>query len=425
MIQRRSRMLLMATLALLASACQRVPTAQTIDIPTGEGLELIPNQLIVKYVDDRSTQALTRITPSVEGAIHAESVGFDSADDVQLVRLPKGSDDAAAIARYQQNPRVEWVMQNYRVTGKDVRAVQATSEPRMGEQWYLDRVGAPEAWNTSKGSGVVVAVLDTGVDFTHPDLAGQVINGPNYAGSGDPKDSFGHGTHVAGIIAAKGDNGIGISGVAPAAKVLNIEVLGADGSGSIFGIAKGIKYAADYAKKNHVHVVINMSLGGPARPDPINYLAGKYAKLKGALLVAASGNSNGPVSTPGRLSDFLAVGASTQADQRAPFSNFGPEVGISAPGVGILSTMPTYKVPLNDFKDSNGTPIGQNYALLQGTSMATPIVSGVAALVWSAHPDWTAAQVRERLQSSARDLGAAGKDPEFGSGLVNAAAAVR
>lgn len=411
---------LMSSLASMAAACAHSPSG-VAPVGTDPGAP----ELIVKYKTTRGVQSLTRIPPSVEGAVQADAVSFDADEDLHLVRLPKGTNLDAAIAKYEANPRVEWVQPNYEVDARSALSVQGASDPMASQQWHLERVKAPGAWTRSTGNGVMVAVLDTGVDFQHPDLAGQVVNGPNYAGKGDPKDAYGHGTHVAGIIAAKADNGAGITGVAPNAKILNIAVLGADGAGSIFGIAKGIKYAADYGKKNKVKMVINMSLGGAARPDPINYLAGKYAKLKGALLIAASGNANGPVSTPGRLSDFLAVGASTQDDQRAAFSNFGPEVALSAPGVSILSTMPTYKVPMNDFKDSKGTPIAQNYASLQGTSMATPVVSGVAALVWSANPSWSAAQVRERLMESARDLGPSGRDPEFGFGLVDAAAALR
>ncbi len=411
---------LLSAVALSTAACARGPASAPIEPGSGG-----PAELIVKYKATRDIQSLTRIPPSVEGAVQADAISFDSDDDLHLVRLPKGTNLDAAIAKYEANPRVEWVQPNYEVDARSALSVQGASDPMASQQWHLERVKAPGAWTRSTGNGVMVAVLDTGIDFQHPDLAGQVVNGPNYAGKGDPKDAYGHGTHVAGIIAAKADNGAGITGVAPNAKILNIAVLGADGAGSIFGIAKGIKYAADYGKKNKVKMVINMSLGGAARPDPINYLAGKYAKLKGALLIAASGNANGPVSTPGRLSDFLAVGASTQDDQRAAFSNYGPEVALSAPGVSILSTMPTYKVPMNDFKDSKGTPIAQNYASLQGTSMATPVVSGVAALVWSANPSWSAAQVRERLMESARDLGPSGRDPEFGFGLVDAAAALR
>lgn len=414
---------LLACLFMTAAGCGYGPaSAPGLDQPPAKARSL---ELIVKYRATRSAQALTRIPPSVEGAVQADAVSFDADDDLHLVRLPQGTDLDAAIARYQANPRVEWAQPNYEVDARSTFDTQGTSDPLVSQQWYLERTGAQEAWSQSTGKGVMVAVLDTGIDFQHPDLAGQIVNGPNYAGKGDPRDAYGHGTHVAGIIAAKADNGAGVTGVAPGAKILNIAVLGADGAGSIFGIAKGIKYAADYGKKNNVRMVINMSLGGPSRPDPINYLAGKYAKLKGALLVAASGNSNGPVSTPGRLGDFLAVGASNQDDLRAAFSNYGPEVGISAPGVSILSTMPTYKVPLNEFKDTKGDLIAQNYASLQGTSMATPVVSGVAALVWSAHPDWSAAQVRDRLQATARDLGPKGRDPEFGFGLVNAADAVR
>lgn len=414
----------LTAVGLLMAGCARTPSLEAA-APSDPGVSYIPNQLIVKYKAGPAVQDLGRITPDVEGAVHAESVGFDGTSDLQLIQLPKGADDAAALSHYQADPRVEWVQQNYNV---DVRATllaqSATNDPMSTAQWHLDKIGAPAAWAHTTGTGVVVAVLDTGVDYTHPDLAGQIINGPDYAvGDNDPKDKFGHGTHVAGIIVAKANNGIGVAGVAPGAKVLNIEVLNASGGGSIFAIAKGIKYAADYGKKHGVHVVISMSLGGPAIPDPIDWLAGKYAKYKGALLVAAAGNSNGPVGTPARLSDYLAVAATGPNDEKAPFSNFGDQVAVAAPGVDILSTMPTYHVPLNDFKNKQGVPYARNYAALSGTSMATPIVSGVAALAWSAHPDWTADEVRQRLETTAHDLGAPGRDPIFGFGRIDAASA--
>lgn len=409
-------------IAAIAAGCGRSPAPTAAPLLPVDGT-IIPHQIIVKYhtPNGRSVQDIAPIRPSVEGAIHAEAVTFDAAEDVQLVRLPETGDDAAAIARYRANPRVEWVMPNYHVDVTTERLAQAAATPG----WHLDRIGARAAWGHATGKGVVVAVLDSGIDYNHPSLAGQIVKGPDYAEfDNDPKDKFGHGTHVAGIIAARPSGAFQLSGVAPEAQVLDIEVLGANGGGSIFNIAKGIKYAADYGKKHHVHVVINLSLGGGAYWDPINLLAGKYAKSQGALLVAAAGNSNGPVGTPARLGDFMAIAASDSSDHRAHFSCFGPQVALAAPGVAIMSTTPTYHVPLNDMRDAQGQPVAEGAASLQGTSMATPVVSGVAALVWSDHADWTAAQVRERLETTAQHPGGGGRDQAFGFGVVNAAAAV-
>ena len=297
-----------------------------------------------------------------------------------------------------------------------------SSDPLYGQQWYLPHIGADRAWPVTRGSGVVTAVVDTGVDYNHPDLKASMV-GPGYSfvdNKPDAIDVFGHGTHVAGIVAAAANNGKGVSGVAPETKILPVGVLAANGGGSLFTIASGIKYAADYGPANDVHVIINLSLGGPATAiDPISTAVGKYATAQGALPVAAAGNSNTAVGTPAQISQYyMAVSAINQKDQKASFSNFGPEISVGAPGVDIMNTTPTYKCPLNEHG------YAQNYAALKGTSMAAPVVSGACALVWSIHKDWTWKQVREQVEKTALDLGQAGRDDVFGYGLVQPSVAV-
>ena len=296
-----------------------------------------------------------------------------------------------------------------------------SSDPLYSKQWYLPQIGTDRAWGATRGRGVVVAVVDTGVDYNHPDLkANMTGTGHSFVtNTDDGIDVFGHGTHVAGIAAAAFNNGEGVAGVAPEAKILPVGVLGAEGGGSLFAIANGIKYAADYGVKTNSHVVVNLSLGGPATFDPVSKAAGWYATKKGALLVAAAGNSNTAVGTPARITEyFMAVSATDQANGKASFSNFGKEIAVGAPGVEIMNTTPTYKCPLND----HGYAL--NYAALRGTSMATPVVAGVAALVWSIHPDWTWQQVRDHVRKTSRDLGEPGHDNVYGDGLVQAGAAV-
>lgn len=300
--------------------------------------------------------------------------------------------------------------------------VPESDDPLYAQQWYLPRIGTDGAWQVTRGKGVVTAVVDTGVDYNHPDLKANMV-GPGFSfvkNKPDAIDVFGHGTHVAGIAAAVADNHEGVAGVAPEARILPIGVLGENGAGNLFTIAMGIKYAADYGTANNVHVVINLSLGGPGVAfDPISTAIGAYATDKGALPVAAAGNSNEGVGTPAKITEYyMAVSAIDKNDQKASFSNYGPEISVGAPGVDIMNTTPTYKCPLND----HGYP--QNYAALKGTSMATPVVSGVCALVWSLHPDWSWRQVREHVEKTALDLGKPGKDDHFGFGLVQAGAAV-
>jgi thermitase len=342
---------------------------------------------------------------------------FDIDTRVFLVEsASRNTDDL--IRQFSQDRNVEIAQPNYLVSLNQIPAaprqqgrpnMAAPNDPLYAQQWHLPHVGALDAWSQG-GQGnkdLIVAVVDTGVDYNHPDLKANTIKGKDFTKESpdglDPIDSFGHGTHVAGIIAAVANNGEGVAGAAPNVKILAVKVLSAKGGGSLFAIAGGIKHSVDMGAK-----IVNLSLGGPA------------VTKKGALLIAAAGNSNTAVGTPARIDDYyMAVAASDQANKRAKFSCYGKELSVSAPGVQIMATTPTYKVPLND----HGYP--QNYAFLQGTSMATPLVAGVAALVWSRHPEWTAKQVRQHLEKTAVDVGAPGKDNESGFGVVNAAAALR
>jgi subtilisin family serine protease len=214
-------------------------------------------------------------------------------------------------------------------------------------------------------------------------------------------DDQGHGTHVAGTIGAGRGNG-GVVGVAPGVSLLAVKVLGGDGSGTNESVANGIVYAADQKVD-----VISMSLGGPGKSRVIED-AVKYAIGKGVLVVAAMGNENTESpSYPAAIPGVMAIGATTNRDIRSPFSNYGKHISVSAPGSDILSTMP-----------------GGRYEALSGTSMATPHVSGLAALVKSAFPDLSAAELRTRIERSADDLGDRGFDKYFGIGRINARRAV-
>lgn len=330
--------------------------------------------------------------------------------------LVETGDVAAFSLAIAREADVDVVSPNYLFQLNDV---QAPNDPRYGEQWALPKIGAPQAWAKTMGDPkLIVAVVDSGVDYHHPDLQGRVIKGINTTGEGakhDPIDGQGHGTHVAGIIAAAANNGVGVAGLAPNVTILAEKVLNAQGNGTLFNIAAGIRHAVNHGAK-----IVNLSLGGPAAEDPITLGVGAWAAKKGVLLVAAAGNSAGAVGTPARFANFyMAVGATDSTDALASFSCFGSELSVVAPGTKILSTMPTYHVPLND----KGYP--RHYAALNGTSMATPLVSALAALVWSANPGWTRQQVRTHLERTAVDLGAPGHDPRFGFGRIDAAAALR
>ncbi len=281
-------------------------------------------------------------------------------------------------------------------------------------EWGVDRIDADIVWGEydgavnvtgNDGSGVIVAIVDTGIDYNHIELDDNYIYGYDFVNSdGDPWDDNGHGTHCAGIVAAE-DNGIGVIGVAPGASLMAVKVLDSGGWGSYEDIANGIIYAA-----NEGADVISMSLGGSSNSQALED-AVDYAYNKGCVVVAASGNSGhrtkirDVVLYPARYASVIAVGATTITDKRASFSSTGPTVELAAPGYQILSTYPDNKL-----------------ATMSGTSMACPHVSGVAALVIASGVSGND-NIRNKMKDTAEDLGDAGLDWEFGYGLVDAESA--
>jgi subtilisin family serine protease len=278
----------------------------------------------------------------------------------------------------------------------------------------MTAVHATAAWNVETGrrNHVLAAVLDTGVDASHPELIGHVRAGGDFIdGDADPSDEHGHGTAVSGVIAASTNNRVGVAGVSWGATVLAERVLGKDGSGSMCTVAAGIIDAVDAGAR-----VLNLSLGGAADACPlIVSKALSYAHDHGALVVVSAGNDaakGNPVDYPAGCSGAFAVGATDQRNGKAGFSEYGPQIDITAPGVGILTTM----------RDDHG---GHGYAFESGTSLSAPIVTGAAALLLSRHPDWTPDQVRGRLVATAQDKGKRGRDDYFGAGIVDIGRALR
>ncbi|MGQ9466938.1 MAG: S8 family peptidase [Anaerolineae bacterium] len=276
------------------------------------------------------------------------------------------------------------------------------NDPYYGLQWGLTKVRAPEAWALSKGDGVLIAVLDTGTDYTHADLSGKVrtdIDRDFVNNDDDAMDDHGHGTHVSGIAAAATNNGTDVAGLGWNATVLPLKVMDAKGVGSAVALAAAISYATDQGAK-----VINMSLGGDA-PCP-DYLqeAIDFAYYRGVLLVAAAGN-NGMTRTlfPANCNHVLGVAATTSSDTRASFSNSGDHVSVAAPGMSIRSTC-----------------LGGGSCNMCGTSMATPFVAGLAALVYARYSDYSADRVASAILDNAQDLGGAGWDSYYGCGRIDA-----
>jgi len=271
-------------------------------------------------------------------------------------------------------------------------------------QWNLPAIRAELAWPAAyEGEEVIVAVVDTGVDLNHPDLKNRLIEGYNvFTETADAYDDVGHGTHVAGIIAANINNYEGIAGIAPRTRIMPVKVLDETGAGSTYAVAQGIIWATDHGAK-----VINLSLGNYAEAQFLHD-AIRYAYDRDVVLIAATGNDH--TETPGypaAYDEVLAVGATDASRNLASFSNYGDYVDVAAPGVNIASTYP-----------------GQQYAAMSGTSMASPHAAALAAMIRSVNSSLTNEQIMELIRSSAVDLGEEGYDIYFGYGEINAAKAV-
>ncbi|HEY3218263.1 MAG TPA: S8 family serine peptidase [Candidatus Limnocylindria bacterium] len=304
-----------------------------------------------------------------------------------------------------------------------------STDPYTGlGQWGWRRASVDRAWDLTRGSNrMTVAVIDTGVDPSHPDLAGALLPGATFTSvlssgcsRGDADDNS-HGTHVAGVIGAVGNNSIGISGVAFGVRILPIKALDCAGTGATSDIAQAIVFAIDSGAR-----IVNISLGTISANATLR-AAVDYAADHNVLVVAAAGNcgtgggrcaSPNVTEYPAAFPGVVAVGATASDDGLATFSTQGPQVALSAPGVDIVSTTPSYST----FLSARGVSSG--YASFSGTSQAAAFVTGVAALVWASEPGLTAKAVSQRLAATADDLGAPGRDDGYGAGRVNALRAV-
>lgn len=302
-----------------------------------------------------------------------------------------------------------------------IGALPAQAQTLRQMQWHIDAMRLPEAWKVSQGAGITVGVIDTGVDRTVPDLAGQVLAGTSYTYpvSSPYKDKDGHGTAMASLIAGTGaaDGGTGAIGVAPKAKILPVQVFNdprdtneaASAQSFTVQLEKSLRYAVDHDAR-----VINISQGVPAtslRPQDIADLQGAvdYARSKGALIIAGTGNSGetgSPVAYPAASRGVVGVGALDSSGNPLSLSTKGPQVDLSAVGKGIVSACPSGIRP-------NCVNTGT------GTSDASALTSGSAALLWSAHPDWTANQVlRVLLNTASKPTDGAERNDSIGYGAV-------
>jgi subtilisin family serine protease len=374
-----------------------------------------------------------------------------------IYQFAVAGDVDAAVADLNQDPHVEYAQPNYEVHVNYVpndpylSSHGSNGDPNLSDLWGISNIGATAAWDTARGQGIVVAVIDTGIDRTHPDIApnvwsnlGDPANGIDDDGNGlvddtwgwdfaygdnDTIDRFGHGTHVAGTIAAQDNNGVGIVGVAPDARVMAVKGLTDSGSGNTFNLAQAILYAAENGAR-----VINNSWGcGGCATNPVIEDIIRQAHGLGAVVVFSSGNAGSDVvlGSPQNAPHTILVGASDPNGKPASFSNFG-NIDVVAPGSGVEGVeYPGFVEPwraIVSLKSTICSPalcpagliVGSNYVRQAGTSMAAPHVSGAAALILSQNPTYTPEQVRQVIRHSASFQGWAGS----GYGRVSANAAL-
>jgi len=374
----------------------------------------VPGQVLVKFKDGTLQHVIDAETRKQNGKVASK---IDKLN-VFVLKVPQAAEEKV-VAAFSQNPNVEYAELDY-----IAQASMTVDDPYFSNQWGLENTGqtikgvagvvdadidGPTAWDTTQG-GVKVAILDTGIDQDHGDLSSKVVLQKNFTDSPTIDDLYGHGTHVGGIVAAITNNSIGVAGGCPNCQLMNGKVLNDSGSGAYSWVANGIIWAANNNAK-----VINMSLGGSVKSFTLEN-AVNYAWSKGVVVVAAAGNSANPSKTyPAAYTNAIAVAATNNKDQKASFSSYGAKwVDVAAPGENIFSTFPNHPYKINK---SLGYDFGS------GTSMATPMTSAVAALIWSTPYGTSASQVRTRLESTADKI--TGTGTYWFAGRVNAANALQ
>jgi subtilisin family serine protease len=309
-----------------------------------------------------------------------------------------GLDVAAAVAALRADGTVEYAEPDYLHHTLTV----PNDEHYADQEWWLSAEQAQAAWDITTGDpNLIIAIMDTGVATDHPEFAGRLLPGHNFvADNEDPYDDNGHGTHVAGIAGATGNNGVGIAGITWQTRILPVKVMNDKGSGSTTDFARGIRYAVDSGAR-----VINISAGSDFSTET-EHEAIRYARDRGVVIVAAAGNTpDGKPEYPAGYDEVIAVSASSRRDSVAGFSSYGDYVDVAAPGINILSTFVTNHHP--------------GYESESGTSMASPMVAGTVGLILSVNPNLTPDQVRLLLTQTADDIGDPGFDQKAGWGRIN------
>jgi thermitase len=381
------------SIADVRSGAQRVTDPKTATDVTKERPDHVPGRVLVKFrkgTSGDSVDGVMRMTGLRSSAV-ISNIG------VHLMNIPETGRDEDYVQILRGSPDVEFAELDKIVSPSEI----IPNDALYGEEWHLTKISAPAAWSSSTGSSsVIIAILDTGVDATHEDLADKIVPGWNiYSNNSNTSDVYGHGTKVAGVAAASSNNVNGVASVAWGCKIMPIRISDASGNATYSSMASGLTWAADHGAK-----VANISY--IASTSSAVKSAAQYFQSKGGVVVSSAGNYT--TFDPSADNPYiLTVSATDQWDVVSYFSNTGNNVDLAAP------------------EGADTTQMGGGYTYAGGTSIASPIVAGVAALVLSANPGLTGAQAQDIVKSSADDLGPSGWDPSYGWGRVNADKAVR
>ena len=363
----------------------------TLAAQSGLAQTAVPDQILVKPIAHLSEQAVQTVF-AAHGASQVDSI---PQIDVRVLQVPATNRDRV-LAALKHNPNIEFAELNALAA-----PTATTNDPYVvnNYEWHLLKLQAFQAWDISVGTNAVVAICDSGVDPTQPDLVGKLLPGYNvYANNTDTSDQFGHGTDVAGAAAAQGNNGIGVAGVAWNALILPVKISDASGSSTYSAMANALTYAVDHGAR-----VINISYCGGSSSSTLQSAADYVWNHNGVIFAAAGNTGTSAPQYPAACKSVVAVSATGYDDDFQTWSSYGSDISISAPGIGIWTTK------------NDGT-----YGAISGTSLASPVAAGCGALLLGYNPQLTNSRVVQLLESNADDLGAAGYDIYFGYGRVNA-----
>ncbi|RJP53339.1 MAG: peptidase S8 [Anaerolineaceae bacterium] len=373
-----------------------VPPTFTATPPLQLAGNYVKDEILVRFNDNATEETIAECLQQISGEVES------TLDEIRVAVIQiEAINVSNALASLAACPAVRYVEPNFLAFMTET----IPTDSSWSLQYGLVNIHAPQGWDLSTGAAsITIAVVDTGVDLSHPDLVGKIVDGYDFVNNDDfAQDDNGHGTHVAGIAAATGNNGTGIAGVSWGARIMPIKVLNSAGSGSFADVAAGIIWAADNGAQ-----IINLSLGGTSN-SAVLQSAVDYAHARGIIMVAAAGNTGSNfVLYPARYFNVIAVGATDSTNTLTSFSNHGPELDLSAPGAAIYSTS-----------------LGGTYVYRSGSSMAAPFVSGLAAILRGIPGNGGSGAITMQMQSSALDLGSTGRDDFYGYGLIQMDAAIQ